>query len=146
MIATRRPEEPPAAVAKRGWRYHHLGIPHTDARPDEKYIPHLGIHIYGFETSPFGIEWIRFEPHCQVPTLVKTTPHLAFAVDNLDEAVREQEILIAPNTPSPGVRVAFIVHNGAPVELLEFTSASERNLRSDKAAETTLAPDGAGAG
>ena len=138
MIATRRPEEPPAAVARLGWRYHHLGIPHTDARPDEKYIDHLGIHVCGFETSPYGIEWIRFEAHCQVPALVKTTPHVAFAVDDLDDALRGQEVLIAPNAPSPGVRVAFIVHNGAPVELLEFTGAVRRNTVSDNAAEPAL--------
>ena len=143
MIATRRPEEPPAAVVRLGWRYHHLGIPHTDARPDEKYIDHLGIHVCGFETSPYGIEWIRFEAHCQVPALVKTTPHVAFAVDNLDDALRGQEVLIAPNAPSPGVRVAFIVDNGAPVELLEFTGAVRRNTVSDNAAEPALAPDGA---
>jgi hypothetical protein len=29
--------------------------------------------------------------------------------------------LIPPNSPSDGVRVAFIVQNGAPIELLEFT-------------------------
>jgi hypothetical protein len=28
--------------------------------------------------------------------------------------------LIAPNSPSPGVRVAFIVDNGAPVEFLQL--------------------------
>jgi hypothetical protein len=32
-----------------------------------------------------------------------------------------REILIPPNSPSDGVRVAFIVENGAPIELLEFT-------------------------
>ena len=32
-----------------------------------------------------------------------------------------REILIPPNSPSEGVRVAFIVENGAPIELLEFT-------------------------
>jgi hypothetical protein len=32
-----------------------------------------------------------------------------------------REILIAPNSPSDGVRVAFIVENGAPIELLELT-------------------------
>jgi len=30
-----------------------------------------GVHVTGFETSPFGIEWMRFEPHCQVPEIVR---------------------------------------------------------------------------
>jgi hypothetical protein len=74
---------------------------------------------------------------------VKTTPHVAFAVDNLDDALRGQEVLIAPNAPSPGVRVAFIVHNGAPVELLEFTGSVRQSTVSDNADEPALAPDGA---
>jgi len=56
-----------------------------------------------------------------VPEIVKTVPHIAFAVDDLDEALKGREILIAPTEPSAGVRVAFILDDGAPVELLEFS-------------------------
>jgi hypothetical protein len=51
---------------------------------------------------------------------VKTVPHLAFAVDDLDAALVGKEILIPPNSPSLGVRVAFILDDGAPIELLEL--------------------------
>src|SRR6202040_412077 len=112
--------EPPAVTAKLGWRYHHIGIPYTQPRAQEHYVAHLGVHVAGFETSPYGIEWIRFEPHCQVPEIVRIVPHIAFAVDDLDEALKGREILIAPNEPSAGVRVAFILDDGAPVELLQF--------------------------
>jgi hypothetical protein len=50
-------------------------------------------------------------------------PHLAFAVDNLEAALEGQQILIPPNSPSRGVRVAFILDDGAPIELLEFHEA-----------------------
>jgi hypothetical protein len=120
MTEKRRPDEQPAAVAKLGWRYHHLGIPHAVPRSDEQHLDDLGVHVCGFETSPYGIEWIRFEAHCEVPQIVKTVPHVAFAVDDLDEALNGKDILIAPNAPSAGVRVAFILDNGAPVELLQF--------------------------
>jgi len=121
MTDKRRSHEPPPVLAKLGWRYHHLGIPHTVPRAGERHLDHLGVHVCGFETSPFGIEWMRFEPHCQVPDIVRTIPHLAFAVDDLDEALKGRQVLIAPNVPSPGVRVAFILDDGAPVELLEFS-------------------------
>jgi hypothetical protein len=115
--------EPPAVTAKLGWRYHHIGIPHAQPRAQEHHVAHLGVHISGFETSPFGIEWIRFEPHCRVPEIVRTVPHVAFAVDDLNEALKGREILIAPTEPSVGVRVAFILDDGAPVELVEFYTA-----------------------
>jgi hypothetical protein len=37
-----------------------------------------------------------------------------------EREIAGKEILIAPNSPSPGVTVAFIVENGAPVEFLQF--------------------------
>jgi hypothetical protein len=55
-----------------------------------------------------------------VPEIVRIVPHIAFAVDDLDEALKGREILIAPTEPSAGVRVAFILDDGAPVELLQF--------------------------
>jgi len=101
-------------------RYHHLGIPTQQPRPDETYLEGFKTYVSGYETSPFGIEWMRFEPDCPLPELVKTVPHVAFEVDDLDAALVGQEVLIPPNKPSEGVRVAFIVHDGAPVEFLEF--------------------------
>jgi hypothetical protein len=120
MSAQRRPHELPDAVARLGWRYHHLGIPSATPHAGEQSLDHLGVHVCGFETSPFGIEWMRFEPHCPVPDVVRTVPHVAFVVDDLDAALEGRDILIAPNSPSPGVRVAFILDDGAPIELLEF--------------------------
>lgn len=120
MNEQRDPAEPPLAVARYGWRFHHLGVPHASPLPGERHIEHLGIHVRGFETSPYGIEWMRFDPGCDVPEVVKTVPHLAFVVDDLDRALEGKQVLIAPNAPSAGVRVAFILDDGAPVELLEF--------------------------
>jgi hypothetical protein len=66
------------------------------------------------------VEWLRFEPDCELPELVKTIPHVAFEVEDLSEALSGKEVLIEPNSPSQGVTVAFIVDNGAPIEFLQF--------------------------
>jgi hypothetical protein len=118
-------------------RYHHIGIPTTVPRENESYHPELKFYHSGFETSPYGIEWMRFEPGCRVPDLVRTVPHVAFEVDDLESELRGKELLIAPNSPSPGVMVAFIVDDGAPVEFLQFrdpaqTAASGNNLAEEK--------------
>jgi hypothetical protein len=116
----RRDHEPPSAVAERGWRYHHLGIPTTVPRPGETYLPHLKIHVSGFGTSPYGIEWMRFDLDCPVSELVRTVPHIAFEVDDLETALGGRTLLGGVTSPSPGVRVAMIVDDGAPIELIEF--------------------------
>jgi hypothetical protein len=100
--------------------YHHVGIPTTTPRPGEIYLERFKMHVVPFDTNPFGVEWIRFEPGSPIPDLVREVPHVAFVVDDLDAALEDREVLIEPNRPSDGVTVAFIVDNGAPVELLRF--------------------------
>jgi hypothetical protein len=121
---SRRDRDPPWVVAKLGWRYHHIGVPTEIERCGEKYLARFKMYITGFDTSPFGIEWMRFEPDSPLPELIRTVPHVAFEVDDLDAALQGQEILFAPTSPSDGVRSAMIVHNGAPVELIAFRKGS----------------------
>jgi hypothetical protein len=117
----RRDHEPPAAIAQYGWRFHHVGIPTETPRPGEQYLENLKMYVSGFETSPYGIEWMRFEPGCPVSDLVRTVPHVAFEVDDLDAALKGKQLIGGITSPSEGVRVAMIVDNGAPIELLEFS-------------------------
>lgn len=100
--------------------YHHVGIPTQIPRPGERYLKEHKVHVCGFETSPYGVEWMRFEPNSPAPELVKTVPHVAFAVDDLAAEIAGKQVLIEPNSPSEGVMVAFIIDNGAPVEFLQF--------------------------
>jgi hypothetical protein len=129
MSQKRQDHEPPAAVARFGWRYHHLGIPTEVPRPNEHHIEHLKIYVSGFETSPYGIEWMRFERGCRVSQLVRTVPHIAFEVDDLDAALEGKTLLGEVSSPSEGVRVAMILDDGAPVELLEFCRDSAETRR-----------------
>ena len=116
----RKGDDPPAAVAVHGWRYHHVGIPTDVARPGEVYLEKFKMYVSAFETSPCGIQWMRFEPDSPVHALIQSVPHIAFEVDDLEAAIKGKEILTEPNSPSKGVMVAMILDSGAPVELLEF--------------------------
>ena len=124
MTEYRRDDEPPAAIAKLGWRYHHIGIPTTIPHQDEKYILQLKMHVSGFSNSPYGIEWMRFDPDCSLPEIIKTVPHIAFEVNDLEAALEGREVISPPGSPSDGVRAAMILHNGAPVELITFRRAA----------------------
>jgi hypothetical protein len=116
----RKGHEQPAATSVHGWRYHHIGIPTDVPRPGEYYLEQFKMYVSAFETSPCGIQWMRFEPDSPVHALIKSVPHIAFEVDDLQAALEGKEILTAPNSPSEGVTVAMILDSGAPVELLEF--------------------------
>lgn len=122
MNNIRRDNEPPLATGEWGWRYHHIGIPTNDIIKDEKYIPTIKIGVGGFDTSPFGIEWMRFEEDSTVDELIKKVPHIAFEVDDIDFELRRHDfkIIVQTNSPSEFVKVVMIEHNGAPIELIEF--------------------------
>jgi len=119
-VTRRKGHEPPAATSVCGWRYHHIGIPTDIQRPDEIYLERFKMYVSAFETSPCGIQWMRFEPDSPVHALIKSVPHIAFEVDDLQSAIAGKQILTEPNSPSKGVMVAMILDSGAPVELLEF--------------------------
>jgi len=112
--------EPPAAVEKLGWRYHHLGIPTDIPRDGERYLPQFKFYVSGFDTSPYGIEWMRFEPDSPIPAPIRQLPHIAFEVDDLDAALEGKQVLFPPGSPSDGVRSAMIIHDGGLVELIQF--------------------------
>lgn len=101
-------------------RYHHLGIPTTEKRPGEVYLEKYKMYVSGYGTSPYKVEWMRFEMGCELPELVQTVAHVAFEVDDLDAEIRGKNVIIQPNSPAPGIRVAFIEDNGAPVEFLQI--------------------------
>ena len=101
-------------------RYHHCGVPVASPHPGMTHLPDLHCWCTDHRDSPFRIQLMHYEPGCDLPALVQRLPHLAFQVDDLDAALAGRKLLIAPNRPSPGVRVAFVEHEGQPVELLEF--------------------------
>jgi hypothetical protein len=101
-------------------KFHHIGIPTKEKHIDEKYYEPLKFYHWGYETSEFGIEWMRFGEDCPLPEIVKTIPHLAFEVEDLHKAIEGRKVIIPPNSPSEGVLVAMIEENGAPVEFLQF--------------------------
>jgi hypothetical protein len=122
MSKVRKDHELPGSIADWGWKYHHLGIPTSKRFPDEIYLPQLKLYVSGFSTSPFGIEWMRFEKDSNISKLIQTIPHIAFEVRDLDFelANRDLKVITEPNSPGDGIRVAMIEHNGAPIELIEF--------------------------
>ncbi len=118
----RHDHEQPLAIEKWGWRYHHLGIPTNKPIIGETYLESYKLYVGGFDKSPFGIEWMRYEEGSPVNELIQAVPHIAFEVDDIDFELSRFNfnIITAPNSPGNDVRVAMIEHNGAVIELIEF--------------------------
>ncbi len=116
----RKDNQQPFAISMKGMKYHHIGIPTNEIKPGEKYLAEYKMYVSGFETSEYGIEWMRFEKNSPISDIIKKIPHIAFEVDNLESAVEGKELIDKISSPSKGVRVAMIIENGAPIEFIEF--------------------------
>ena len=110
-------------------KYHHLGVPSPEPLKNERYLSHLKMSVSGFGENPYGIEWLRYDSDADYPESVKRQPHLAFEVRDLEQALQGKQVIIKPNSPSPGVRVAFIEDCGLPIELMQIDrSLSETGI------------------
>lgn len=102
-------------------KFNHVGIPVSGRFEGEIDLPHLQMTVSDHENNPYGIQWQRYWDGAPYPELVKTIPHIAFVVEDLETELAGKNIIIEPNSPSKGLIVAFIEVNGAPIELMEYT-------------------------
>ena len=101
-------------------KYHHIGIPTKDIQEKETYLEKYKLFCTDYASIPYGIQWMRYEPDSPLPEIVKTVPHLAFEVEDLDMALKDKNVIIKSNSPSEGVVVTFILEDGVPIEFIEY--------------------------
>ena len=123
------------------YRYHHLGIPTTACRPGEHDSSTFRMDSSGGEDpAGFRIQYHRFEPGSSLHPLIQTVPHVAFKVDNLDAAIEGELLLLDPDEPFEGFKVAMIEDDGAPIELIE-TDLSEDEIWGEPKANSVIYPE-----
>lgn len=101
-------------------QFHHIGIPTDKDLPEEDYIPKFKVAASGYKESEYGIEWLKFDDDCPTSELIKTVPHVAFVVKDIQKAIKGKNVIAEPSSTTDGITVAFIEENGAPVEFIEF--------------------------
>jgi len=97
---------------------HHFGIPTKVPQAKETYLAGAKLFVTDVADSPNKIEWLRFEAGSPMPELLQTTAHIAYQVDDMQVELQGKQVLVPPFNPMDGVTVAFIVEEGAPIELM----------------------------
>ena len=101
--------------------FHHIGIPTAEAKPGERFSELFGMYTNDSDCELLRIQWHRFEPGSVLHPLIRTVPHVAFKVSDLDRAVEGRKLLLGPYEPIPNFRVAIIEDGGHPIELIQTT-------------------------
>ncbi len=102
--------------------FHHIGVPSRQPRPNETYLKDGKVYVTAVDADPMKIEWLRFEFGSPMPKEIQTMTHLAYKVDDIEAELKDQKVLVPPFTPMPGVKVAFILHQGVPVEFMQLSA------------------------
>jgi hypothetical protein len=107
------------------YEYHHMGVPTTDIKPNERYSPVFKMYTSGGQKSEFRIQYHRFEPDCPLHPLIQSKPHIAYKVASIDEAIKGKRVILKPYSPFKGFKVAMIEECGMPIEFIETTLAED---------------------
>jgi hypothetical protein len=107
--------------------FHHMGIPITEPKPNERYSERFGMYTSDSPCKILRIQWHRFESSSPLHRLIRTLPHVALKVADLEAAIMGCNVLLAPYEPIPGFRVAIIEDGGCPIELVQ-TSLDDAEL------------------
>ena len=106
--------------------FDHVGIV-TDERHDgEVFVPATRVWVTNPRLSAVNVEWLRFEPDSTVSGPLRTDPHVAYRVDDIEAAMGDHEVLLAPMVVGDDfVRVAFVLIEGAIVEFMHYRNPLE---------------------
>ena len=110
-------------------RFHHVGVISDRVRPGEIHVAETGVHVTNPADHPYRVEYLRFEPDSPVAGPVRELPHMAFAVDDLEAEIAGEQVLLGPFRAMEGLRVAFLLRDGAVFEFMQFDAPSAFDAR-----------------
>jgi len=109
------------------YSFHHLGIPTLEKKPGERYSAMFGMYTADSSAKLLRIQWHRFDETSSLDPLLRSIPHVALKVSDLERAIEGCVLLLGPYEPVPGYRVAIIQDGDVPIELVQ-TTLSDKEL------------------
>jgi catechol 2,3-dioxygenase-like lactoylglutathione lyase family enzyme len=100
--------------------FDHIGIPTANKREGMRFLESKRLWLTSPAEHPFRVEWLWYEPDSPEAELIRTAPHVAYRVDNLEEAMNGLPVIAEPFDVFGEVRVSFVEVDGAPVEFVEL--------------------------
>src|SRR3954471_22872171 len=85
-------------------RFHHVGVITDQVQPGEIYVAETRVHVTNPADHPYHVEYLRFEPDSPVTGPVRGQCHVAFVVENLEDAIVGEQVLLGPFRAMEGLR------------------------------------------
>ena len=101
-------------------QFDHVGIVTTERKSDETFVAATRVWITDFQSHPFRVEWLRFEPDSPVTGPVRQMPHVAYRVQSISEAAQGLKVLLEPFDAGMAVVGFYQTPDGAVIEFMEY--------------------------
>ena len=101
-------------------KFNHVGIPTLAEHKGEIFSEDMQLFLTDFTENENRIEWLRFAENSPLREELKNTAHIAYEVDDLEEAIKGKKVLLAPFDSSETLRIAFVMDNEVPIELMQY--------------------------
>lgn len=107
--------------------FHHIGLPSETPQPHETWVETTRLWLSNPNLHPQRIEWLRYAPDSPVDAGFRESPHLAYTVHSLDEAIAGKDVVIEPGEigEPPFALAAFTREDGILVEYLQIYDGRE---------------------
>lgn len=107
-------------------RFDHIGVVTTEPRPGERFVESTRCWVTSPRDHAFNVEFLRFEPDSPVTGPIRTEPHVAYRVPDVQAAVEGHHVLLPPFDVGNGfMTVAFVIVGGAVVEFMQYANPGE---------------------
>ncbi len=107
-------------------RFDHVGLITDAEQPDESWVEATRVWVTSPRAHPYNVEFLRFEPDTPVTGPLRTQPHVAYRVADVQRAVEGHEVLAEPFDVGNGfLTVAFVDVEGAIVEFMQYANPHE---------------------
>lgn len=106
--------------------FDHIGIVTDERRDGEVWVEPTRVWVTNPRLSSHNVEWLRFEPDTPVTGPLRTEPHVAYRVRDVEAAMVGHEVLLEPFSVGDGFcRAGFVRVDGAVVEFMQYANPDE---------------------
>jgi hypothetical protein len=101
--------------------FDHIGFVTDTKKGDEDFVEATRVWVTDPKSHPYNIEWLRYEPDSPVTGPLREYGHIAYRVDDLEEAAKGLKVVLEPFEVGGFVKVGFYeTGDGAVVEFMEY--------------------------
>ena len=128
-------------------KFDHMGVITEMKQPKESWVEETRVWVTSPREHPYNIEFIRFEPDTPVTGPLRTDPHIAYRVDDVNAAIEGYEVLLGP-FDAAGTGFASSRSSTSAARLSSSCSTPTRTKRAGSTAQASstrgLAPSSRG--